>query len=261
MRQPASATGSGPRPLDASGARSAPYCAAFNNSCGCSMRNPAAKLWYRSSTPSSCSPSKRPLALCPAAKTTADAGTKDASESSPSSSSSSNRRHLFGSSACTPTARDAAVSLVRRGFEHDPLRRLTEPQIHAPRREVSPRVSEDAHQAIRAEVGFAGDENLARRAECDERSEDRTHVVRVASDAGGEFTVGPRTRAPLAVTQVAVRIEHAASEQRADVPPAGFHRLAALQHGRRDALLRERERGEQTRGAQTDDTRARRRRG
>ena len=150
-------------------------------------------------------------------------------------------------------ARDAAVSLVHRGLEHDPLRRLTEPQIHAPRREVSPRVSEDAHQAIRAEVGFAGDENLARRAERDERSEDRTHVVRVASDAGGEFTVGPRTRAPLAVTQVAVRIEHATREERADVPPAGFYRLPALQHRRRDALLRERERGEETRRAETDD--------
>ena len=189
------------------------------------MRNPAAKLWYRSSTPSSCSPSKRPLALCPAAKTTADAGTKDASESE----SETETEFEFEPPASlrfvrvrTPTARATRPSpSSTAGSNHDPLRRLTEPQIHArdaryPRAFRRMRTRRSVPRWGLPVTRISRGAPNATSALRTERTSSELRPMRVVS------LPSDHVPAPLAVTQVAVRIEHATREERADVPPAGF---------------------------------------
>ena len=96
-------------------------------------------------------------------------------------------------------------------------------------------------------------QNLRRRPERNQRLQNHAHVVAVPSDARGELTVRPRPRAALAVAQVAVRVEHAAREEGADVATAAFNRLPALKHRHRDPSLRQRECREEPRGAETHD--------
>ena len=70
------------------------------------MRNPAAKLCTEAPR-RLVQPLEKTLALCPAAKTTADAGTKDASESESETETEFEFEPpaSFGSSACAPRRR------------------------------------------------------------------------------------------------------------------------------------------------------------
>ena len=85
-------------------------------------------------------------------------------------------------------------------------------------------------------------------------------VARVA-DLAPQLAVGEGAGAAFAELHVRLGVEHALAPQAPGVLGALAHRLAALQHDRPQAHLRQHQRGEDAAGAEADDHRARPRRG
>ena len=113
------------------------------------------------------------------------------------------------------------------------------------------RLAQAAHyaaQPVRADVRLRQIEDLLRRAHLAERLQ-HLAAARVM-DAGIELAVRKRPRAPFAELHVAVGAQPAAAPERFHVARALVHRLAALDHYRRQTCPRQLQRREQSRRAQ-----------
>ena len=134
---------------------------------------------------------------------------------------------------------------------------LAEADVAAQRLDLGPHLLDHAHQAEGADVRLGDVEDLLRRAGLDELGEHLARQVPRIADLAPQLAVAEGAGTPFAELHVRCRVEHAAAPQAPGVLRALAHRLAALQHDRPQAHLRQDQRREQAARPEADDHRPR----
>ena len=154
----------------------------------------------------------------------------------------------------------AHAALVAAAFDQQVDDALAEADLAAQRLDVGAHLLDHADEPEGADVRLADVEDLLRRAGLDELVEHLAREVARVADLAVELAVGEGAGAALAELHVGLRVEHAAAPQAPGVLRALAHRLAALEHDRREAHLREDQCREQPARAEADDDRTQARR-
>jgi hypothetical protein len=134
---------------------------------------------------------------------------------------------------------------------------LAEADLAAQRLDVGAHLLHHADQAEGADVRLGHVEDLFRRAGLDELGQHLAREVARVADLAPQLAVAEGAGAAFAELHVGLRVQHAAAPQAPGVLGALAHRLAALQHDRPQAHLRQHQRGEDAAGPEADDHRAR----
>ena len=199
--------------------------------CGCSMRKPTAKGLASMNTPA-CVQHLEGVARAVAERQNDVAG---------GDFLAARQRHAAHAAAC---------SMCR------PVTRLWK-RISPPSDSISrAHVLDHADQPEGADVRLGDVEDFLRRAGLDEFGQHLAAEVARVLDLAVELAVGEGAGAAFAELHVRFRVEHVVAPQSPGVLGAFAHRLAALQHDRPEAHLRQDQRGEDAGRAEADDDRA-----
>jgi hypothetical protein len=133
---------------------------------------------------------------------------------------------------------------------------LLETNLAPQRHDLGAHLLDHADQAEGADVRLADVQDLFGRAGLDELGEHLAGQVTRVGDLAPELAVGEGAGAALAKLHVGLGVQLALAPQAPGVLGALAHRLAALQHDRAQAHLRQDQRGEDAAGAEADDDRA-----
>eukprot|EP01136_Pigoraptor_vietnamica_P016349 Opistho-1_new@4810 len=133
---------------------------------------------------------------------------------------------------------------------------LLEADLAAQRLDVRAHLLDHADQPEGADVRFGDVEDFLRRAGLHELGQHLARQVARVADLAPQLAVREGAGAALAELHIRFGIQHAAAPQPPGVLGALAHRLAAFQHDRAQAHLRQDQRGEDAAGPEADDQRS-----